>query len=315
MTRRAVVGAVAVMWMSLYGLALDVGAPEVAAAQSSTRQQSDGGQIFATSCASCHSVAQSGRTPGLFSLAQLSPRAIVAALEDGVMRAEGAELTAEQRVMVAEYLSRRPYATESLPEAAFCTDRGFAPLDVGAVSWMGFGGDPEGTGFQAAERAGLAAADVPRLELRWAFAFPDVGQVRTKPTVAGETVLVGDQLGGLYAIEAATGCVRWRFDADAAIRGAVLVDEDANGRSLAYFVDFRTSAYALDVGAGTLVWKIRVGWHPESNNTGSPALHDGRLFVPISTMEVVTAGNPEYECCTASGAVAALDTASGDLLW
>ncbi|MEE8117051.1 MAG: PQQ-binding-like beta-propeller repeat protein, partial [Gemmatimonadales bacterium] len=119
----------------------------------------------------------------------------------------------------------------------------------------------------------------------------------------------------LFAIETASGCVRWSFAADAGISGSILVDEDADGRALAYFVDFRTSAYALDVAKGSLVWKTRVGWHPESNNTGSPALHDERLFVPISTMEVVTAGNPEYECCTASGAVAALDAASGDVLW
>ncbi len=271
-------------------------------------------QLFARSCADCHGTAQSGRAPSHFSLSNLSPGAIVAALEDGVMRAEGAELAGEQRVMLAEFLSGRTYLKASLPEAAFCADGGFAPLDLGNVLWMGFGGDPEGTGFQRAEHARLDAADVPSLELRWAFALPEVVQVRTKPTVIGEAVLVGDQLGGVYALDADTGCVRWQFEADAAIRGAVVVG-NLGDRSVAYFVDFRTSAYALDLAAGTLLWKTRVGWHPESNNTGSPALHDGRLFVPISTMEVVTALNPEYECCTASGALAALDATTGDVLW
>ena len=51
--------------------------------------EDEGGQIFARSCTTCHSTAQSGRTPSRFSLAQLTPRAIVAALEDDVMRAEG----------------------------------------------------------------------------------------------------------------------------------------------------------------------------------------------------------------------------------
>jgi len=275
----------------------------------------DGAEIFAHSCADCHSTAQSGRTPGRFSLGSLSPRAIVAALEDGVMRAEGAGLTHEQIVLVAEHLTGRAYSRALLPEAAYCSDRGFAPLDVGAVSWMGFGGALEGTGFQSAERAALDASEVPSLELRWAFGFPEGSRVRTTPTVVGDVILVGDQFGGVFAIEAATGCVRWSYEADAGIRGAILVDEDADGRTLAYFVDFRTSAYALDVAEGSLIWKTRVGWHPESNNTGSPALHDGRLFVPISSMEVVTAGDPAYECCTSSGAVAALDAASGDVLW
>ena len=34
---------------------------------------------------------------------------------------------------------------------------------------------------------------------------------------------------------------------DAGVRGAILVDEDPDGRALAYFVDYRTNAYALDV--------------------------------------------------------------------
>ena len=285
------------------------------AAQDAPPAETTGAQLFTERCAGCHSVAQSGRTPSRFSLGSLSPRAIVAALQDGVMRTEGAELTHEQRVLVAEYLGRRTYSRTLLPESAFCANRGPAPLDLNSVRWMGFGGNLEGTGFQSTERAGLDASDVRSLELRWAFGFPDASQVRTKPTFVGDVVLVGDQFGGVFAIEAATGCVRWTFEADARIRGAILVDADSDGRSLAYFVDFRTSAYALDVAEGSVVWKTRVGWHPESNNTGSPALHDGRLFVPISTMEVATAGNPGYECCTASGAVAALDAATGDVLW
>ncbi|MCZ6666122.1 MAG: PQQ-binding-like beta-propeller repeat protein [Gammaproteobacteria bacterium] len=271
--------------------------------------------IFADTCATCHSSAQSGRTPSRFSLGQLTARAIVAALEDGVMRAEGANLTPAQRVIVAEHLTGTAYTSGGLPQAAYCAMRGFAPLDTGAISWMGFGGNLGGTGFQAGDRAGLAAADVPDLELRWAFAFPDATQVRTKPTVVGDVLLVGDQYGGVYAIEAASGCVRWTFAADSGIRGAILVADDADGRSLAYFVDFRTSVYALDLTDGSVVWKQRVGRHAESSNTGSPALHDGRLFVPISNMEVVTAMDPTYECCTASGAVAALDADTGELIW
>ena len=139
--------------------------------------------------------------------------------------------------------------------------------------------------------------------------------MRTKPTVIGDVILVGDQFGNIYAIEAATGCVRWTFEADSGLRGAILVDEDTDGRSIAYFVDLRTSVYALDVADGSVVWKTRVGWHPESSNTGSPALHAGRLIVPISSMEVVRAGDPEYECCTSSGAVAAVEVATGFVDW
>jgi polyvinyl alcohol dehydrogenase (cytochrome) len=97
------------------------------------------------------------------------------------------------------------------------------------AEWMGYGGNLDGSGFQASERAGLTAAEVPDLELLRAFAFPDSTEVRTKPTVVGDVLVVGDQFGGVYAIESKTGCVRWRFDADAGIRGENPVKAGKNG--------------------------------------------------------------------------------------
>jgi len=272
-------------------------------------------RLFAEACAECHSNAQSGRTPSRASLTALSPRAIVAALDDGVMRAEGEALSDEQRIALGEYLSQRPFTADLLPEVAYCSSRGFGPLDASDVSWMGYGANLEGTGFQPADRAGLTAADVPDLTLKWAFAFPDASQARTKATVVDGTLLVGDQFGYLYAIEAESGCVRWTFEADSGLRSAILVGADERGAARAYFTDYRTSAYALDVETGEVVWKTRVGWHPESNNTGSPALAGNRMIVPISSMEVARGGDPTYECCTSSGAVAAVDVTTGYVDW
>lgn len=279
------------------------------------QERGAGARIFADECASCHTSAGDERTPGTGLLNQLSPRAIVASLEDGVMRAEGAALSSEQRIRVAEYLARRAYVEESFPESAFCADAERSPLDAGTVSWMGFAGNLAGTGFQPPDRAGLAAAHVPELQLRWAFAFPDAGQVRTSPAVAGGQVVVGGPFGNVLGLDAETGCIRWRFEADAGVRGAVLLGDGPDGKSAAWFMDSRTNVYALDVDSGTLLWKSRVGWHPASYGTGSPALHDGRLFVPISSLEVVLAGDPRYECCTSSGAVAAVDALTGETLW
>ena len=54
-----------------------------------------------------------------------------------------------------------------------------------------------------AERAGFSAADVPLLELRWAFAFPEASEVRTKPTVVDGLALVGDEFGAAQAVRLA----------------------------------------------------------------------------------------------------------------
>ena len=275
----------------------------------------EGQRVFETACASCHADAGDERTPGVGLLAQLTPRAIVASLEDGVMRAEGAELTPEQRVQVAEYLTRRSYEEATIPASAFCAEPAWTGVDPAAVSWMGFAGDLAGTGYQPPERAGLAASDVPRLQLRWAFAFPGGTAMRTSPAVAGDVAVVAGPFGEILALDLATGCVRWSYEADATVRGAVVLGEGPEGRSTAWFVDSRTNAYAVDLESGSLLWQHRVGWHAAAYGTGSPALHDGRLIVPISSLEVVLAGDPRYECCTSSGAVAALDAATGEVLW
>ena len=47
----------------------------------------------------------------------------------------------------------------------------------------------------------------------------------------------------------------------------------------------------------------------------SPSLHAGRLFVPVSSLEVVPAANPAYPCCTFRGSVVAYDAATGERLW
>ena len=60
---------------------------------------------------------------------------------------------------------------------------------------------------------------------------------------------------------------------------------------------------------------MKAGNHSEASVTGSIVLHNHKLIVPVSNMGVVAAMDPTYECCTGSGAVAALDAATGDLIW
>ena len=69
--------------------------------------------------------------------------------------------------------------------------------------------------------AGLTAADVPKLKLKWAFGFPGELSADAQPTIAGGRVFVGTQSGKVYALSAATGCVHWFVQAEAAVRAAV----------------------------------------------------------------------------------------------
>ena len=63
------------------------------------------------------------------------------------------------------------------------------------------------------------------------------------------------------------------------------------------------------------MWRDRPDDHHSATITGTPALFAGRLYVPVSSLEVALAVDPKYECCKERGWVAAYDAASGKLLW
>ena len=108
--------------------------------------------------------------------------------------------------------------------------------------------------------AGLSAADVPKLRVKWAFGFP-ASWVDSQPTVAGGRVFAGTQSGAVYALSAATGCVHWVFQAAAAVRAAVSVGQvqTRSGPRLAAFIGDRSAnVYAVDAASGELLWKTRV---------------------------------------------------------
>lgn len=273
-----------------------------------------GQDLYEAQCASCHEGSPSAtqRAPSRAAISGMSARAIVDALENGKMREQGAALSEEQRRLVAEWWAGAPLAPVVLPASAFCN---VPPAPEGEIAWSGWGGDLQGTGFRSHEQAGLAAAEVPELELKWAFGFPGAIQVRSKPAIVGDLLMIGSATGEVYALDSRSGCIHWVFRADAAVRSAVVLGRAPAGRLAAYFSDFRTNIYALDVRDGSLLWRTVAGSHVDASNTGSVVYHDGRLYVPLSSMEGLQARNPEYECCTSSGEVVALDAANGEILW
>jgi outer membrane protein assembly factor BamB len=85
--------------------------------------------------------------------------------------------------------------------------------------------------------------------------------------------------------------------------------------SVAVFGDDSGSVYALDAQRGTLVWKTQVESHPLARIVGAPTLYNNRLFVSVGSIEEAMAAGPGYACCTFRGSVAALDVATGKVLW
>jgi polyvinyl alcohol dehydrogenase (cytochrome) len=81
------------------------------------------------------------------------------------------------------------------------------------------------------------------------------------------------------------------------------------------FGDVLARIYSLDARTGELQWSHKLDDHPHATMTGSPALRDGTAYVPISSLEVTSAGDPNYPCCSFRGKVVALDAWSGEERW
>jgi polyvinyl alcohol dehydrogenase (cytochrome) len=72
---------------------------------------------------------------------------------------------------------------------------------------------------------------------------------------------------------------------------------------------------AVDAKTGQQIWRSDVRIHDSSRITGAPVIFKGRVFAPLSAVEINYAALDTYECCTAQGAVVALDLKTGKQLW
>ena len=155
---------------------------------------------------------------------------------------------------------------------------------------------------------------MPKLKLKWAFAFPGDLQSYAQSTIAGGRVFVGSWGGKVYSLNAATGCIHWFFDAGQGVRSAISVGRVGN-RDIAVFGDAQANVYALDAATGSLLWKTDVDDFPVGRISGSPTLHNGRIYVGTASGEEASGANPAYECCKFRGSVVAVNAADGKILW
>lgn len=204
----------------------------------------------------------------------------------------------------------------ALPQASplACKERENAPVDTSGPQWNGWSPSANNARFQDATAAGLSAGSVKALKLKWAFNLGNVGVARAQPVIVADRLFTTAQNGAVYALDAATGCLHWRFQADTAIRSGVTFG-DANRTSAVFFGDFRGTMYAVDAGDGRLIWKSKALEHPASMITATPRFYDGVIYQPVSSFEEALAAKPDYQCCTFRGSVVALDSGTGKMIW
>jgi polyvinyl alcohol dehydrogenase (cytochrome) len=284
-----------------------------------------GQPVFQQACAGCHTpqglVVGDRTAPSLSTLQEFPPERIYDALATGKMAGQAASLTDLQKRQVSEWLSARPLGSAETGGMehmkGHCAKSPAFDAKAGPA-WNGWSTDLGNARFQPAAAAGLKAADVPRLELKWAFGLPQGADSFSQPTVVGGRVFFGSDNGFLYSVDARTGCLYWSFHAEGAMRAAPTVAEVKGRPGVRYAVfvgDMVNHAYAVDADTGKQLWMTRVDSQPRSHMTASPKYYDGRLYVPISSGETLMGSNPKYECCATRGVVVALDADTGKMVW
>lgn len=265
----------------------------------------DGAAIYRKRCASCHDT-PAPRIPPFSALRAMDPGSIMKSLDTGIMKKQAEGLTSAERYALVGYITTPVIQKPTpLPAAAFCGGN----TQTTGPGWSGWGANLANTRFQDAASAGFTASDVPKLKLKWAFGLGEGIVARSQPSIADGRVFVGSEKGHVFSLDAGTGCIHWVFEADGSVRTAIVVGKAA------YFGDQKANAYAADKNTGKLLWKTRVDDHFAALITGSPLLHEGVLYVPVSSYEEALAASPGYECCVFRGSVVALDAATGKQIW
>lgn len=269
--------------------------------------------LYQDLCAACHD-GGAPEAPTREAIEMLPSRSLLAAMTTGVMAPQSVRMSSFDKEILATYLGASADDAErrqrDMPTCEGALEFANTP------EWNRWGGDVRNSRFRTSEQTQISADNVADLELKWAFGFPNAVRARSQPTATSEAVFVGSQDGTVYALDTDTGCVWWEYFAEAEVRVAPSIKLDATGLpSSLLFSDFNANVYAVDARSGEEIWKTSVRDHPVTTLTGSPTLFEDRLYVPLSSTEVVSAFNPDYECCTFRGGVVALDASTGERVW
>lgn len=174
-----------------------------------------------------------------------------------------------------------------------------------------FQGDPAHSGLPS------EAGPVALKGVKWSFKTG--GPVVSSPVLAGGVLYVGSDDTAFYALEQATGALKWKFATGTKnAPGGLVRSTPAVADGAVFFGCFDGNFYAVDAASGALRWKFAM---PGERHFTAPGLH-GYLprqqpmpdFWDLYQSSPVVAGGLVYFGC-GDGALYALETATGAVKW
>ena len=275
-----------------------------------------GARMFRLSCTQCHATG-SGAGPDLLHapLRHPSDWALYETIRNGLpgtpMQAH--EYTDRQRWQIIAYLrSSRRSAAASTRVAAFSAPVVAAADLVGSArhpgDWLTYSGSYDGHRFSPLTQ--INTSNVAGLRPIWLFQ-PQAADEKNEatPIVVGDVMYVTASPNSVWALDARTGAVRWRFTHS--VPGTVSLCCSAVNRgvavlgSLVYVGTVDAHLIALDANTGQVKWDVTVG-DPQSGYSITGA--------PLATPEgiITGVGGGEYGV---SGVIDAYDPLTGKRKW
>jgi|TARA_B100001964_G_scaffold242980_1_gene319501 polyvinyl alcohol dehydrogenase (cytochrome) len=275
----------------------------------SAANNSNGEDLFKKNCIDCHTNPEL-KAPGLDAIGMMSRESITQSLLSGVMKAQSSGLSEIEINAIAEYL--KP-SDPTLQVDGYCSGR---PSLTSGTSWMGWGNSLDQNRFQEESISMINLENISKLKMKWVFGVPETGRVRSQPSIAGGFLFFGSQNGTVYALDADTGCIWWTYKAKAEVRNAIAIDLDEFNRPKdIFFGDFEGRVYRLEAASGKEQWIKEANDHPLTTITGSISIYGDDIFIPLSSVEIVTAIENDYECCTFRGGLVAMNKKTGEIRW
>src|SRR5881227_1116620 len=138
------------------------------------------------------------------------------------------------------------------------------------AAWPVYGHDLANTRSAGAD--GPSTTQAGSLRQAWSFTSSH-GDFTGTPVVAGGTLVAGTNLGSVFALDAATGGVRWSRDLGQPINGSAAIDVNAAGGATAFVPVAevgRPRVVALSLATGAVRWETVVTDQSGSDVYGSP---------------------------------------------
>ena len=182
---------------------------------------------------------------------------------------------------------------------------------AGAQNWPVYGGDSGNTRFSKSTQ--INATNVNKLKVDWVLQLGSLRSQESTPILVGETLYVTSSFGpkNLFAVNAKTGAVKWRYSPEVPKGIDQYACCDVNNRGVAYadgkiFVGrLDANVVALDAASGKELWKTAVTDYTQGSVITSPP-------TLVKNLVITGYGGGEYG---ARGSLVALDQTTGKEVW